>query len=205
MKVVSSAKEEDLTIEEEKILNDLELIITKNFKVFYEVGCALTKIRDLRLYRKTHPTFEDYCRARFEISRPRAYQYIDAREVMDLLSTSGGQKLLPLNERQARPLTRLEPGLQAEAWKKVVESAPFDGGITAKHVAEVVAGLLGKEKKKEAAKIKEKIAPTVSKEFTDALWALVEVVRIEAAKPLKFKMRENMRDSIRRVENLLAD
>ena len=204
--MTEQTNEFELTTDEAGRLKELETVIAENFQGFYAVGCALAEINASRLYRQEHATFEDYCRARFEISRPRAYQYIDAREVVDILSTNGRQtKLLPLNERQVRPLTRLEPDAQVEAWKKVVESAPFDGGITAKHVSEVVAGLLGKEKKKEAAKIKEKIAPAVSKEFTDALWALVEVVRIEAAKPLKFKMRENMRDSIRRVENLLAD
>ena len=30
----------------------------------------------------------------------------------------------PVNERQARPLTKLEPEQQQEAWKTVVETAP---------------------------------------------------------------------------------
>jgi hypothetical protein len=196
----------ELTTDEAGRLEELETVIAENFQGFYAVGCALAEISASRLYRQEHVTFEDYCRERFEVSRQSAYQYIDARKVMDNLSAIGGQiKLLPLNERQVRPLTRLKPDAQAEAWKEVVKSAPFDGGITAKHVSEVVDGLIGKEIKEKAAKIKEKVAPAVSKEFTDALWALVEVVRAEVAKPMKVKMRENMRDSIRRVENLLAD
>ena len=201
----NQTNEWELTTAEAGRLEELEGVITKVFVGFYVMGEALDEIDTKRLYRTTHVTFEDYCRERFEIARQTAYQYIEAKKTMDNLSATGGQtKLLPLNERQVRPLTRLEPDAQVEAWKKVVESAPFDGGITAKHVSEVVSDILGKELKETATKIKEKVSPGVSKEFTDALWALIEIVRAEVAKPLKVKMRENMRDSIRRVENLLA-
>lgn len=186
-------------------LAELEIVITENFQGFYAVGSALAEINASRLYRAMHVTFEDYCRERFEIARRTAYQYIDAQKVLDVLCANGAQnEILPLNERQVRPLTRLEPDAQAQAWEEVVKSAP-GGHVTAKHVDEVVSGLIGAEIKKKAEKIKEKVAPVVSSEFTAALWALIEVVRIEVAKPMKVKMRENMRDSIRRVENLLAD
>jgi hypothetical protein len=196
----------ELTTTEAGRLEELETVIAENFQGFYAVGCALAEINSSRLYRQKHVTFEDYCRARFEISRQSAYQYIESKKVMDNVRRGGQTKLLPLNERQARPLTRLEPEAQVDAWKEVVRSAPFDGGITAKHVSEVVCEILGKQVQKKADGIKAKTrTDLVSKEFTDALWALVEVVRAEVAKPMKVKMRENMRDSIRRVENLLAD
>ena len=195
----------ELTIDEAGRLEELEGVITKVFVGFYVMGEALDEIDTKRLYRVTHVRFEDYCRDRFEIAKQTAYQYINAKKAFDNVRRGGQTKLLPLNERQIRPLTRLEPNAQIDAWEKVVESASFEHGITAKHVSEVVAEILGDEIKKTAAGIKKKVAPTVSKEFTDALWALVEVVRVEVTKPLKVKMRENMRDSIRRVENLLAD
>lgn len=196
----------ELTTDEAGRLEELETVIAENFQGFYAVGCALAEINSSRLYRQTYVTFEDYCRERFEIARRTAYQYIEAKEVMDNVRHGAQTKLLPLNERQVRPLTRLEPDAQAKAWEKIVKSAPFDGGITAKHVSEVVCEILGKQIQKKADGIKAKTrTDLVSKEFTDALWALIEVVRAEVAKPLKAKMRENMRDSIRRVENLLAD
>ena len=43
---------------------------------------------------------------------------IDAAKVVSNLSTMVDK---PQNERQARPLTKLEPELQAEAWQQVVE------------------------------------------------------------------------------------
>ncbi len=34
-------------------------------QTFYEVGNALLQIRDERLYRQTHSTFEEYCREKW--------------------------------------------------------------------------------------------------------------------------------------------
>lgn len=205
-----------LTTDEAGRLYELEAVIAENFQGFYAVGCALAEINQKKLYRQTHNTFEDYCRKRFEVSRQSAYRYIEAKKIMDnlspigdktkLLSASGGQiELMPINEAQVRPLTRLEPDAQVDAWKEVVKSAPFDGGITARHVSEVVAGLIGKEIEKKAAKIKKEIEPIVSKEFSDVVWTLIEVVRAEVQKPLKVKTKKVMIESLQRVEKLLED
>ena len=198
-------RQNNFTEVEAKRLSELEVVIAENFQGFYAVGCALAEIKAGKLYRNTHVTFEDYCSYRFEIARRTAYQYIEARDAMDNVRNCAQIELLPMNEAQVRPLTRLEPDAQVEAWKEVVKSAPFDGKITAKHVSEVVRELLGVEIKKKTMKIVEKVEPAVSKEFIEALWALIEVVRVEVAKPLKAPIRENMRESIRRVENLLAE
>lgn len=188
-------------------LTELEEIITKNFHGFYAVGCALAEISASKLYRLTHNTFEDYCRERFEVARQTAYQYMEAKKAVDNVRNCGQFKQLPSNEAQVRPLTKLAPELQIEAWEKVVASAPFDSGITAKHVSHVVGDMLGDMLKKRAEAVKKKAgdSPAVAKEFVDAIWALIEVVRVEAAKPLPAKIRENMIESISRVQQLLFE
>ena len=195
-------------------LDELEKIIHTNFLAFYEVGCALKEIRTLKLYVATHDTFELYCREMWDMAKRNVYHLIAASKVIDVLFASGQNakvnncalsEITPINEAQTRPLTRLEtPEQQIEAWSKAVETAP-NGRITAKHINDVVSGFVFRNVKEKTRTIKEKIAPAVSQEFIDALWTLIEVVRAEVAKPLKAKMKENMRDSIRRVENLLAD
>lgn len=45
-------------------------------------------------------------------------------------------KILPTHEAQIRPLTRLQPDLQREAWLQAVDNAPH-GKITAKDVQKV--------------------------------------------------------------------
>jgi hypothetical protein len=85
------------------------------------------------LYRQQFDTFEAYCRERWNLDRRRAYQLLDAAEVAEnLLCTTGTQ---PQTERQARPLTRLEPEVQREVWQAVVEETPPEQ-ITAKVVEE---------------------------------------------------------------------
>ena len=50
-----------LTAAETDFLSQLEDTIATGLHTFREVGEALGMIRDNRLYRASHPTFEDYC------------------------------------------------------------------------------------------------------------------------------------------------
>lgn len=85
------------------------------FKFFCEIGEALLAIRDEKLYRETHSTFEDYCWQRWKLKQSRAYQLIDAAEVIASLKSSTIVEL-PKNEAQARPLAALPAKLRPMAW-----------------------------------------------------------------------------------------
>ena len=67
---------------------------------FAAAGKALQVIRDARLYRDTHPTFEDYLRARWDMSRAQAYRLIDAWPLAEILSPIGDK----ITESQIREL-----------------------------------------------------------------------------------------------------
>ncbi len=75
---------EELTPSEQKERRRLERIVERSF---VEAGRALMKLRDNRLYRSTHRTFEEYCRERFDFSRRRPYQLIKAAAVVEHLQT----------------------------------------------------------------------------------------------------------------------
>ncbi|MBE8967514.1 hypothetical protein IQ277_14995 [Nostocales cyanobacterium LEGE 12452] len=101
-------------------------------RAFFEAGKALMELRDRRLYRSTHKTFEEYCRSRFGYTRMAATYKIAAATVMENLSTIGlqnvemstsGLQILPTNERQVRPLVALEPEVQRTAWQQAVQVA----------------------------------------------------------------------------------
>ncbi|HWJ88533.1 MAG TPA: hypothetical protein VNS12_10715 [Pelagibacterium sp.] len=66
-----------------------EGIISRGVTVFIEVGKALTEIRDGKLYRASHKTFEAYCKERWEIGRSRAYDLIDQAKVTASLEQAG--------------------------------------------------------------------------------------------------------------------
>jgi hypothetical protein len=136
-------------------LERCEAIIDAGLKTFVEVGNALMIIRDSRLYRGTHERFEEYCRERFGFSDRRARQLMSASEVVANLEaeTANGEHAstktgtvvpVPTRERQARPLAKLDPPAQKEAWSEAV--AESNGDPSTKTIQAVVDRKLGKSK-----------------------------------------------------------
>jgi SRSO17 transposase len=77
------------------------------------------------LYRATHLTFEAYCLDRFGYNRRHPYLLIEAAKVVDNIESQCDplDRILPTNERQVRPLTKLNKKQQVVAWKKAVVEA----------------------------------------------------------------------------------
>ena len=99
----------------------LEAVIEKYRRDFYAVGKALNEIRDGRHYQKlSFTTFERYVNVRWDISKSHAYRLIEAFSVMDNLSPIGD--VLPKNEAQARPLTRLDVHNQRKLWRDFLKT-----------------------------------------------------------------------------------
>ncbi|MDL2320742.1 hypothetical protein LJC47_00125 [Desulfosarcina sp. OttesenSCG-928-B08] len=79
-----------VSVREQKRLDELEAVIYRNFKSFYEVGCALREISLARLYRGTHRNFMEYVKDVWDLARARAYQLIDSADVIDNLVSASG-------------------------------------------------------------------------------------------------------------------
>jgi hypothetical protein len=148
----------ELTMVEKTEFEALEEVIERGMKSFCDVGGALLKIRDGRFYRDSHRTFDDYCRERWGMARRTAYQYLEAAKATENVRSCA--QILPLNEAQARPLTRLEPEQQREAWKEAVDTAP-NGKITAEHVEQVVRQKESGDAQPDEAGPKEKDSPNL--------------------------------------------
>ena len=71
---------DDLSEEEKKQLNACENDLEKGMNI---VGFALATIRNGRLYRATHKTFEEYVKDKFGLQRRRAHQLIGASEIVE--------------------------------------------------------------------------------------------------------------------------
>lgn len=119
-------------------LERLEGIITRNLQSFYEVGLALMEIRDRNLHQDVlgFETFEEYCKAKWDFTSNYARRLIGSAETIDNIKNVP-IGTLPATESQTRPLSRLEPEKQREAWREAVETAP-EGKVTAAHVNKVV-------------------------------------------------------------------
>ena len=139
VKVVESSsltETDDLTDEEASDRLHLERKVERSF---VEAGKALLELRQRKLFRSTHSTFDDYVRERFGMQRAHSYRLMDASLIVknleekclplgDIPSNSIesspmspiGRQILPTNERQVRPLSKLNPDEQAEVWNEAV-------------------------------------------------------------------------------------
>jgi hypothetical protein len=131
-----SVVEAELTTQEAARLEHLKAVVSRGIQSYYEMGDALREIRDSRLYRATHATFDEFCRECWGFAKSHIYRLIDTSIVAENVSPTGE---VPRTERQARELTPLnrEPDAQRAAWAIAVETAP-ESGVTAAHVKQVV-------------------------------------------------------------------
>lgn len=178
-----------LSVADGSRLQELEQTIRDNMQGFVAVGKALAEIREKELSWKAYGlTFEEYARNIFDISRPQAYRYIGAAEVMENVSNwrqsfceAGEQLMLPMNEAQIRPLVGLSPEEQCGAWDMVISTAK-EGKITANLVTEAVAKLKNKSITKKTVQQRHDVANNIfiDPEFGAAFAAFLEKIQ-EAA------------------------
>lgn len=151
--ITEGATMKELSKIEQDALRDCEEVIAKGMTNFRDVGEALMRIRDEKLFRQKFGTFEEYCQTTWDFGKRRANQIIAATKVELIESTpqkKSGKKisqsgdrdienavLQPSTDSQVRALSSLPESEQPAAWSEAVESA---GGKqpTAKQVKEVV-------------------------------------------------------------------
>lgn len=121
---------EPISLDESREFVECENKIRTGLKSFYEVGTALVKIRDKRLYRSSHESFEDYCRDAWGFGAKRAGQIIIASEVVESLPAEISTNCR--NEGVARALAKVEPSKRAEVVQKAMDS----GKVTASSIKE---------------------------------------------------------------------
>lgn len=138
---MTSASVATLSSGEAARLFRLEQVIETGKQTFLRVGQALLEIRDSRLYRDTHGTFEAYCAERWEISRPRAYQMIDAAGVAKAVAPVSTDVDTPVirSEAVARELAPVLRQNGAETARQVWQDAVTEHGDkpTAAQVREI--------------------------------------------------------------------
>ena len=113
----------DLLPQEQADLGACEAAIDTLRLAFWAAGKALQVIRDGRLYRATHATFEEYCEDRWQMQRAHANRLIRAWPLAEALAPIGAKNL---NEGQIRELLPLaiEHGEEAAAtvYRTIVET-----------------------------------------------------------------------------------
>jgi hypothetical protein len=135
---------EGWTDKDQSLLEELERTIENNGGVadYFRKGEALIRIREAKLYRKSHGTFEEYCRDRWKITDDYARKLIRATEVVQDIQKSRPLVSIPESERVARTLVRIEPEKRAKTWGQVISSVPEGKKLTAEHSRQVVEAII---------------------------------------------------------------
>jgi hypothetical protein len=96
-------------------------------------------VRYHRLHRATHDRFEDYCRDRWALSLSRCNQIINTVKVVEnIVHLFPGDDAIEVNEHALRPLSRLEPELQAAAWELIRQIEQRPSGTTIQEVVSTI-------------------------------------------------------------------
>jgi hypothetical protein len=134
-----SAEHGQLSVSEQADLATCEAAIDNLRLAFTAAGKALQVIRDARLYRSTHDTFENYAEQRWDMSRAQAYRLIEAWPLGERLSPMGDK----INERQVRELLPLADRHGQDAAATVYQAvAEADGVRVTAAVLRDVVGII---------------------------------------------------------------
>jgi len=108
----------------DKEASDRHWLELKVERAFYEAGKALQELRNRRLYRSTHKTFEEYCHERFGFTHRHVNYLIAGSQVVDNLQTgTNSSQILPTSETQVRHLASFEADKQLQVWQEAIEMA----------------------------------------------------------------------------------
>ncbi|MBX3742109.1 MAG: hypothetical protein KF712_14015 [Akkermansiaceae bacterium] len=116
-----STPEPKLDQEDEAYLKARERIVRAAIKSSVAAARALHEIhtyKDGLLWKKDHPTFEAYCRVRWNYGKSHAYRLKECGGFIGEIESAGGSPL-PLSEGQIRPLLQLPPQNRVECWEKI--------------------------------------------------------------------------------------
>src|ERR671933_1531060 len=107
-------------------LHELEQVIEQGLQTFRQVGEALLEIRDRRLYRAEHSTFEAYLAARWGMARRTGYTYIEAAHVAASVPTSAhltlslAAELAKLAPEEQRQLAGIVAGMSVKEARALI-------------------------------------------------------------------------------------
>lgn len=118
----------DLDAEEADLLSVCERAIDEYEEAERVAVRALQNIRDRRLYRTTHATFEDYIQERFGHGRLWANRQIESLQVSEVV-VPGGTKLIPTkHSREVAPTLReLGPAAARDQYEKTASTGAVTG------------------------------------------------------------------------------
>ncbi len=131
MQTTSTSKR--MTVSELEEKKRLVRRIKAGLATYIQVGQDLTRLRDGRLYRDTHENFEDFVEEVFTMSRPHAYRFIEAAQVVSESETGG--YAAPKNLEQASALAGVPMALRPQVMEELNENPRESSGARLEELA----------------------------------------------------------------------
>lgn len=132
----------ELTPAERDTLAQCRSALATEQRAWVEAGRALRTIRDGKLYRDAHATFDDFLASGAKLERSRAYRMINGSTVLE--NVAPGRHFERVPEKHVRPLTKLDSDQQRKAWAMACEAAPKDDAGAPRLTAKIVAHAVDK-------------------------------------------------------------
>jgi hypothetical protein len=124
-----------LSLQESKRLIELESIIKSGKQTFVDVGIALAEVRDGKLYKADHSTFEDYCQSKWGWTKQHAYRLIECAPI-----AKSNTRVTSI--RQAQEAAKVPEEKREEVVSKAAEAAKAeDRPMTAADIKTQAASL----------------------------------------------------------------
>jgi len=184
-------------------LKKCEKTINDGLKEFFEVGNALSVIREERLYREEFATFAEYCEVKWDFSRIRAYQLISASSKFSQMLTFVNIPL-PKNEAQLRPLLNVPEEEVEKTWREFIEQKG-DEDFTAREIRSFVNSKFGidshKRKKRNVSTTNRNESLGISFELSNLLKELSSHVQQYEENHDLISIVEKLTDCADRIQN----
>jgi hypothetical protein len=115
-----------LTGREREELQECECAVTSGLSEFLRVGKALSTIRNKRLFRETHPTFEAYIKERWGLGIGGTESLITSYHIAEQLEEAGINLPAQVTQSAMRSLSKVSPteGLRAAVWRFASSISP---------------------------------------------------------------------------------
>jgi hypothetical protein len=115
-----------LTQRERAELQECEQAVTSGLNEFLRVGKALSTIRNKRLFRETHASFEAYVTERWGLGIGATGTLITSYHIAEQLEEAGINLPAQVTQSAMRSLSKVSPveGLRAAAWRYAVSISP---------------------------------------------------------------------------------
>ncbi len=190
---------------EQSELARCEDAIRRGWKNFVEVGEALLKIQEGRLYRDHYHSFEHYYQAVWQYQKSQVYRLMDAAKVVRVLSPIGEESdealPTPTCEAQVRPLAYLNESEIKTVWQQATARAqainqPISARLVQSEVRLSISSDELKRREREGKPVRQHRIANRTDRITEQLNRLLAMISIE-------KRRSEAKDVINYIIALL--